>query len=74
MTTVLKTPFLYNTFGLLLLRLVEYLFLEAFFCFFGEISFALLQMFNIEIFRNFFTVVQKNIFCFLSDFAWNFIQ
>ena len=32
------------------------------------------EMSNSEIFWNFDTGVQKNVICFLSDFAWNFFQ
>ena len=32
------------------------------------------QMSNDEIFWNFDTGMQKDVICFLSDFAWNFFQ
>ena len=74
MTKFLRTTFLQYTSRWLLPKFVEYLFLESFFCFFGQICFAPSQMFNVEIFWNFDTGVQKNIFCFLSHFTWKFFQ
>ena len=44
---IFKHTFLQNTSQRLLLKFVQYLFLESFFCFFGSICFAPLQMFNV---------------------------
>ena len=67
----LRTPFLENTFGWLLLKLVEYLFLEAFVSLDKSILFRcrclILKVLEILIYAG----VEKIFSCIWSDLTWN---
>ena len=71
----LRTPFLYNIFGRLLLNLVKYLFLEAFF--FVSLNKPVLlhcKCLMSKFFKILLLVCRKTFSAFLSDFAWNFFN
>ena len=59
--------------GWLLLKCVEYLFLESFFVSLDK-CFVPLQILNVQISWNFDAGLQKNIFCHLFDLKWNSFQ
>ena len=71
----LRTTFSQFTSGRLLLKFVVYLSLKSLWIKVSLNKSVLPHhMFNVEVFQNFDTGVQKNVFCFLSNFASNISQ